>query len=142
MQSDHVSAACGLSRQIDGGLDGVAAAHQKERFLQWLGQQLAQSPVQFQSWHVEHGVGGVDERIQRLFDRRNHARMAVTDGAAHLSGLKIQIFLALDVDYRAVARRRKNGAILESPHVARLLGGKHPAIEDLARLFLIHLFTF
>ncbi len=138
MQPDRVEPAGRLARQVDRGLDRVAAADQKQRFLERLRQQLAELFMQAEARHVQHRVAGVHQALQRLLDDRDDARVLVAERRGHLAGLEVEILPALGVDDNGAARLGQHRRVLDPAHVARFLGREHPALDDLLDLAPLH----
>src|SRR5437764_3286506 len=138
MQPEHIEPAGGLARQIDRGLDRIAAADQEQRAFERFRQQLAELLVEAQPRHVQHRVAGVHQGFEGPLDRRDDARVLMPERRAHLAGLEIEVFLALGIDDRGAMGLRQDRRVLDAAHVARLLRREHPAADDVLDLAALH----
>ena len=138
VQPQHIEPPSGLARQVDGRLNGIAAADQEQRFFEGCGQYLPQGPMQPQTRHIEHRLGGVQQRLHGFLDHVDHAGMLVTQSGPHLARLKIEICLTIRIRDRRPLRRCQNGAFFKPTHITGLGSRKHPFRGDVARLRAIH----
>ena len=97
VEADDVQTAGGLPAEIDRGFDRVAAADEEEGALERLREDLPEGLMQAQARRIQHCIAGMEQRLHRLGDHLDHARMLMAQARAHLTGLKIQIFLAVGV---------------------------------------------
>src|SRR5262245_55441566 len=81
----------------------------------------------------------MQELLEGVGDALDDTRVLVAERGAHLTRLKVQVLLAIDIGDHHTCRFGKDRPVLQAAHVTFLLAWKHPGVDDFASLGPIHL---